>query len=164
MKFTYEKACVCAGLTEEQADEIRKVFSRDRDRKRNRNRAMRKSGFCFYSVSDHSAWLMNSNGVEPEDDFQIPDPDTDVEREAIHNLQLWELRKMMERLSEEEREFLLESFGAGEPIKKMAERYGVSKAEIIRRRDLLVKRLRRLMKVDESGNNEGRRECSHGAG
>ncbi len=164
MKFTYEKACAHAGLTEEQTDEIRKVFSRDRDKKRSRNRAMRKSGFCFCSVSDHSAWLMNGNGVESEDDFQIPDPDTDVEREAIHNLQLWELRKMMERLPVEEREFLLESFGADEPIKKMAERYGVSRAEIIRRRDLLVKRLRRLMKADESGKNEGRRECSHGEG
>lgn len=144
MKKEYEEACVQAGMDKEATDKIRRLLDAEKKRLRRENRAMEKSGFRYFSVTNVA------EGTEGDADYDIPDIRVKVEERAIRNVELAMLRKELERLPEEERRFLQICYGECNDS-KVARRLNMSRQMVRYNKERLVKQLRKQMGVNDQG-------------
>ena len=77
--------------------------------------------------------------------YEIADPSVNVEEELIHQLDLEKLRKVLAELAPEDREFILEYFeGENKFLNRMAEKYGLTRNQVIGRKRRILKKLKSL--------------------
>lgn len=138
MIYKYELACREAGLTEEQIANIRKVFKEQYDRMAYEKNVREKLGITFNNFS--------SFGLDEDEDETIDfaDPDTDVEEEALHEIELGILRDCIKELPVDDREFLYAYYGGEYGVETaLAKKYGVPRTTLQRRKERLLKRLKK---------------------
>ena len=136
MFIKYELACKEAGMKEEDIAKIRRMFDASYKRLKRRKLSQKKEGLSFISVSDMS-------GQDNEFDYELEDTQTDVEELACQSIMLSDLRKYMDELPEEDREFLYDYFeGYNDKNRRMAEKYGMSIRQVRYRKEKLLKKLR----------------------
>ena len=76
---------------------------------------------------------------------EIADPSVNVEEELIHQLDLEKLREVLAELDPEDREFILEYFeGENTFLNRMAEKYGLTRNQVIGRKRRILKKLKSL--------------------
>ena len=81
--------------------------------------------------------------------YEIADPSVNVEEELIHQLDLEKLRKVLAELDPEDREFILEYFeGENKFLNRMAEKYGLTRNQVIGRKRRILKKLKSLFFED----------------
>lgn len=81
--------------------------------------------------------------------YEIADPSVNVEEELIHQLDLEKLRKVLAELAPEDREFILEYFeGENKFLNRMAEKYGLTRNQVIGRKRRILKKLKSLFFED----------------
>lgn len=140
MIYKYEIECRKAGLSEEQTNEIRKMFDKDKKTLKRERKSIQteyqENGVRFFSMSE--------TPVGDEDDyFDVEDPDTNVEEEVIHKLQLERLRELLSELSEEDRNLLLAYHSGYKGCKKeYLEAVNLTKRKANYRIKALLKQLR----------------------
>lgn len=140
MIYRYELACRESGLSEERIAQIRQVFDNDQKKLKRMNEQIAKNNVILVFSADSGLAAENGEAC----DLQIEDPNVNVEEQCIHNLDLELLGVALQPLDEDDREFLMECFnGEYDCIKRLAEKYGVTKKSIICRREKLVNRLRK---------------------
>ena len=72
-----------------------------------------------------------------------------LKRELIHQLDLEKLRKVLAELDPEDREFILEYFeGENKFLNRMAEKYGLTRNQVIGRKRRILKKLKSLFFED----------------
>lgn len=77
--------------------------------------------------------------------YEIADPSVNVEEELIHQLDLEKLREVLAELDPEDREFILEYFeGENKFLNRMAEKYGLTRNQVIGRKRRILKKLKSL--------------------
>ena len=75
--------------------------------------------------------------------YEIADPSVNVEEELIHQLDLEKLREVLAELDPEDREFILEYFeGENKFLNRMAEKYGLTRNQVIGRKRRILKKLK----------------------
>ena len=81
----------------------------------------------------------------PEGDscyYDIPDPAMDVEQMMLHKLDLEKLGEVLSRISEEERQFILDCFDAEWGARKeIAEKYGMTVGAVKQRKRRILKKI-----------------------
>lgn len=141
MYWKYEVACKEAGMSEEEVKKIRRIFDDDRKRLKYKDRIMEEMQYTRISID------AEMDGEEREKLFEIPDPNTDVENEAIWNLNMEKLQECLELLSPEEKDVLLIFYDKNVSISKYAKEKGVSRQSLYRVHDEVFDRLKVLMGV-----------------
>lgn len=141
MYWKYEVACKEAGMSEEEVKKIRRIFDDDRKRLKYKDRIMEEMQYTRISID------AEMDSEEREKLFEIPDPNTDVENEALWNLNLEKLQECLELLSPEEKDVLLIFYDKNVSISKYAKEKGVSRQSLYRVHDELFDRIKALMGV-----------------
>ena len=141
MYWKYEVACKEAGMSEEEVKKIRRIFDDDRKRLKYKDRIMEEMQYTRISID------AEMDSEEREKLFEIPDPNTDVENEALWNLNLEKLQECLELLSPEEKDVLLIFYDKNVSISKYAKEKGVSRQSLYRAHDELFDRIKALMGV-----------------
>ena len=144
MRIEYERACIEAGMPEEKIMEIRRLFDADYKRLKREKQERKEAGVVYYSL-EH---LRNPDGESCY--FEIPDPNMDVEQRVLHELELEQLREILNRLSPRDKQFILDCYAAewGEE-KDIAEKYGITIATAYQRKRRIVLKLRELFFGEE---------------
>ena len=141
MFYKYELACKAAGLSEEETAQIRNYIDTQRKKLKRENKIKERLGISFLPLESLSGFL-------DEGTYEIPDMDMDPERDAIHNLELKQLRKVMRELPEEDREFLLAVFeDYKDAEKRIGEKLGLTRGQVQYRKRKLIQILREKMCV-----------------
>ena len=144
MDIKYEIACREAGLSEEKTAEIRRFFDAEKKKLKRRKVAKEKCGYTFFSTESIIEFYKSGS----LDSFDIPDCNTDVEEEAIVNVELERLRVYLDEFAEEDKEFLLECFsGDFNAITRISERTGIPRTTLSSRKSRLVKQLQKRFQV-----------------
>lgn len=141
MYWKYEVACKEAGMSEEEVKKIRRIFDDDRKRLKYKDRIIEEMQYTRISID------AEMDSEEREKLFEIPDPNTDVENEAIWNLNMEKLQECLELLSPEEKDVLLIFYDKNVSISKYAKEKGVSRQSLYRVHDEVFDRLKVLMGV-----------------
>ena len=141
MNRKYYRICKNAGMSEEEIKKIDKVLDPSKKRMQREKKAMAEAnadGFIFLSASE-----LGDEAMDDESDFDIPDPDMDLEATIIHQCELEELRLYLSELSEDDRDILMISFsGVKNYDQILMEKYGLTRGIIQYRREKLIKLLR----------------------
>lgn len=137
MIYKYEIACKEAGLSEEQTAEIRKFFDGEKKKLKRDKEKREKNGIVFNS-------LRGLVGNYDADEYEIEDPAPQVEKQILHKLELEQLRRSMDKLPEDDREFLYAIFENDSlPERKLAEKLGIPAATYFRRKKRVLEQLRK---------------------
>lgn len=139
MLYKYEIACQQAGLSEEKTAEIRRMFNAQYQ-KLYREKVTRNRLNCeVWHMED----LYGRDGEKGT--CEIADPSVNVEEELIHQLDLEKLREVLAELDPEDGEFILEYFeGENKFLNRMAEKYGLTRNQVIGRKRRILKKLKSL--------------------
>ena len=141
MIYKYELACKAAELSKEETAEIRNYIDMQRKKLKRENELKKQLGITCHSIEGMSETL-------DEGAYEIPDMNADTERDALHNIELERLRKALNELSEEDREFLFalyeDQYGAE---KRIVEKLGLKRNQVQYRKRKLIARLREKMGV-----------------
>lgn len=141
MIYKYELACKAAGLSKEQTAEIRNYFDAEKKRLKRQNETIRRMGYKRVSIDAP----VDSETYGPLD---IPDPDINVEEEALKNIELQRMNDALLELPEDDREFLFAIFedlyGAESRI---AKKLNLTRGQVRQRKKKLIEDLRRRMGV-----------------
>ena len=140
MLYWYEKACREAGMDEEKIREMRRGFDKDYKRLKSDKAARMEPGKAIILFSE----------LEAEDGsgelYLIEDSSVNVEEEALHLSELKRLRRLLIDLPDDDRDFLLASFENRQDINKyLADRFGMTKAQVRYRKLKLVQKMQILM-------------------
>lgn len=136
MLYKYELACREAGLTEEKTKEIRQMFDTEYKRLKRRKQRQKKYGISAISVTDMS-------GTENECDYELEDPNNNVEEIVLHKMDLKDLQRYLQELPEEDRNFLYDYYSCGDkPLVYMSEKCSLTKNQVRYKRDRLIMLLR----------------------
>lgn len=136
MLYKYELACREAGLTEEKTKEIRQMFDTEYKRLKRRKQRQKKYGISAISVTDMS-------GTENECDYELEDPNNNVEEIVLHKMDLKDLQRHLQELPEEDRDFLYDYYSCGDkPLVYMSEKCSLTKNQVRYKRDRLIMLLR----------------------
>ena len=80
--------------------------------------------------------------------YDLPDPNTDIEEEVMHKMELASLREAMSELPEDDREFLLAVFEDYQDAeKRIGEKLGLTRGQVQYRKKKLIADLRRRMNI-----------------
>lgn len=136
MLYKYELACREAGLTEEKTKEIRQMFDTEYKRLKRRKQRQKKYGISAISVTDMS-------GTENECDYELEDPNNNVEEIVLHKMDLKDLQRYLQEFPEEDRDFLYDYYSCGDkPLVYMSEKCSLTKNQVRYKRDRLIMLLR----------------------
>lgn len=98
----------------------------------------------YQIVSYHGMIFANEkkNGEEI-----IPDEDTDLEEQVIHEMELASLRSAITRLNQKDRDIIMGFFFSEDPqaIAKLAEKYGMKKAKVYKRKERILHNLKKTL-------------------
>ena len=137
MRIEYERACLEAGLPEEKIREIRRMFDGDYKRMKREIQDRENAQYVLYSLE-----LL----MDPENGacyFDIPDPSLDLEKQLLHRLDLERLEEVLESISKEERQFILDCFDAERGARKeIAEKYGMTLGAVKQRKRRILEKIR----------------------
>ena len=97
MYWKYELACKEAGMKEEDVKKIRRIFEDDRKRIKYKERIIEEMQYTRISIDSEM------DDEDRERVFEIPDPNVDVESEALWNLNMEKLQECLMRLTPEEK-------------------------------------------------------------
>lgn len=138
MKWKYEKACQKAGLSEEEIQEIRKVFDSEKSKRKVNKKNKEKLEIQEVSIES----------IQKEFDtrFDFPDPSKNTEEDAVRQLALTYLNDFLKRFSIEE-QYILLSWGIL-PDREVAKRLKIKKTTMQDRRKALIKKLKELFKKE----------------
>lgn len=134
MIYKYELACREAGLSKEQIAEIRKIFDHDKKRLMRENVYLEKNNILYFSA----------DYVPEENEFgkyAVIDSNVDIEMEVIRKWELKKLKKIIQKLSEEERDFLRLCYEEEkETDMRISQKLGIPRQTLqYRRKKLLMK-------------------------
>lgn len=137
MLYKYEIACQQAGLSEEKTAEIRRMFNAQYQ-KLYREKVTRNKLNCeVWHMED----LYGRDGEKGT--YEIADPSVNVEEDLIHQMDLEKLHEVLAELDPEDREFILEYFeGENKFLNRMAEKYGLTRKQVIGRKRRILKKLK----------------------
>ena len=140
MIYKYEMACREAGLSEEKIREIDRVFDSDKKklkaRKKSRMEEHEKNGFATQSLTALGT-------LDDGSDLEVADPGMDIEGDKIRAWEHERLQVLLARLPEEDKDLLLQYYGAEHGGKKeLAETLGITRRQLDYRVSLLVQGLR----------------------
>lgn len=143
MIYEYERACKEAGLSEEKIKEIRRMFDAEKKRLKRRKIAKEKSEWGYFSIDGELFKTERDQGT-----MDIPDPNTNVERDVIEQCEMEQLRELLNALAPEDKRFLMDYY-QGEYGEKMvlAEKYGMTIQQANYRKNKLLERLRKDFEV-----------------
>ena len=136
----YEAACKNAGLTEEQTAEIRRMFDADYKRLARRNKAQTRNNIVTVSVTAITA------EYDELGDFEIPDDSNNPEELVLKEIELMELRELLNEYSEEDKDFLLGCFDAEMGCAAAGEKLGLTKNQAHYKKTKMLEELRKKMK------------------
>ena len=141
MIYKYELACREAGMSEEKIKEIRKIFDDEKKRLKREREYM----------AIHNIGVFSPDAVQKDGEiigYEIPDMILDIEAEFVRKMELEELRKVIQMLSDEEREFLNICF---EDVKnsnrRIAKQLGIPRTTVGDRKQKLLKKIRKLYRL-----------------
>ena len=136
MRIEYERACVEAGMPEEKIKELRRMFDAEYKKLKREKEAKTDVEYGIYSLE-----LLQSPD-KGAGYFDIPDPDMDVEKRILHKIDMERLREVLNMISPEQREFILDCFDAEWGArKKIAEKYNMSTGAVKKRKWKIMKKL-----------------------
>ena len=139
MKYQYELACREAGVDEEKLRAIRRVFDTDRKRLKRENEMIEKENYQVFHMSAVEV-------LEHPENYEIADVRANVEENFIHRLDLELLHRCLEKIDEADRDFILTYFGYSKKcVHQTALAFGMSVGAVKWKRDVILKRLRKLM-------------------
>ena len=143
MRIEYERACKQAGLPEEKIREIRQLFDADYKMLKRQNDFIHREEIIFLSLE---LLLVPEGDPAP---YYIMDPESDVERIVLHRLDLEKLNRVLNRITEKDKEFILDCFddewGAR---KKIAEKYGMTIGAVDQKKRRILEKLQMLFFED----------------
>ena len=90
MIYEYERACKEAGLSEEKIKEIGRMFDAEKKRLKRRKIAKEKSEWGYFSIDGELFKTERDQGT-----MDIPDPNTNVERDVIEQCEMDENTKVL---------------------------------------------------------------------
>ena len=138
MIYKYELACREAGLTEEETATIRRYFDAEKKKLKREKKTREKKNIRFVSTEE---MLM-----EEGETYEILDELHDTEEEALHHIYLDQLKKAMDELPEDDREFLYAVFADYfDAEKRIAKKLGLTRSQVQYRKRKLVADLRKRM-------------------
>ena len=137
MIYEYKSACIEAGLSEERIKQIEQVF--DTEYKHNRYDQEKRAKYSIEVL--HIEGMIGQNGEVGS--FELPDPSVDIEEDFIHRCDLCQLQKLLQELSEEDREFLMDCFSYEDNyIKRLSKKYEMTGSAVRWKKEKLLKTLR----------------------
>ena len=134
----YEDACRQAGLSEEQIKKIRQVFDDEKKRLKRETIEKAKNHIWFIPISElqkHCVWM--------DQEWEIPDADTDVEETAMNNTLLEQLEYELSLLEVKDRELILMCFDPTVSLREYARRTDTPLTTLINRRDRILIKLKK---------------------
>jgi len=141
MIYKYEMACKEAGMSEEAIAEIRRMFDADKKKLKRLNKRLedKDDELVILHVSEYE-----EDDDEDVDEYEIADPDTDVEQQTMLTMLLEQLDGYLDDLSEDDREFILTYFSfETKPTDQAMAKYGYSMKKVRYTRDRILKQLRK---------------------
>ena len=136
----YEDACKAAGLTEKKTMEIRRVFEGDKKRLQRENAVLEGNGILIFSMFD------NTGDSDDEIRFNIPDPGLPIEELYIKKMEIETLHTALMELGKEDIGLLRAFFDDGTSFDAYVRSVGGKRTTMLRRKDKLVRLLRKRMK------------------
>lgn len=138
MIYEYKLACIEAGLSEDKIREIAQVFDTEYKRNDYDEKKRRKYGMEIL----HLEGMIGKDGEEGT--YEVPDSAVDIEEDFIHQCDLERLRELLDELSDEDREFLMDCFDyENDYIKRISKKYDMTGAAVRWKKERLLKTLRK---------------------
>ena len=137
MIYEYKLACIEAGLSEERIKQIEQVF--DTEYKHNRYDQVKREKYKMEVL--HVEGMIGQDGEIGS--FELPDLSVDIEEDFIHRCDLCQLQKLLQELSKEDREFLMDFFNyEADYIKRLSKKYEMTGSAVRCKKEKLLKTLR----------------------
>ena len=139
MNKYYHKALLAAGYSKD-SEEYRKVerfFNRENKKFRRRKKTQANHEIVFNYTSSFIA--------DEEDQFDCFPSDEDVEEKVFHEIEMEAFRECLSKLPESDRRFLLDIYRGDRSLRDIASEKGVTHQALMKRRDRLFKRIRKMM-------------------
>ena len=145
MNIRYEKMCRISNCSEDTTNELRKYFGAQHQKLKRRKRAKEKAGIVEVSISA----MVNEDG----DPIPIEDYSANFEDEFFHQIELEEIRKILNDLVESDRNFLLALFGDNSKTeRRLAEEMHVTRHQIRKRKEHLLNHFREILTDNSEGD------------
>ena len=148
MFVKYEKACVEAGLPEEQIKKIRQVFDREAKRRKVRKEQQEKYNFRWNSMEAMQEGDEGHLGVEIAAEENV----TEI---VMHKMERELLYECLKAITKEERQMLLVYYsGVRGAEMELARRLGIPRTTLIKRRQRAFKKVRVAFLKKEGQSNK----------
>lgn len=128
MKYSYLKACIAAGLSEDKIKEIERFFDKEKKTLKDQKRKRFQYYGVRFSVSDTS-FNDEDDGDDDTSDLDIPNVDRSPEETVVFNFEMDILYQTLSRLPEEDLDFIMTYFGeADENLSKLARMFDMPRS------------------------------------